>query len=258
MNESSTPEEILASFLEFHKKGDKVALATVIRSAGEDPRAGAKMVVTESGNTSGDLGRFTPEVREMCRRILTGEGKGGVLDLDGAAIYVEAPESGVTLLIAGAGHIGERLARMGTLTGFKVVVVDDREEYADRDRFPEADRVIAEEFSKALESFPIDERTYIVLVTRGHRHDEDCLRGVVSSRAAYVGMIGSRRRVGTVLRHLEEDGYSPDDLSRVYTPVGLDIGSETPGEIAVSILSEIVRVRRGGTGRSLRDLKGAE
>jgi xanthine dehydrogenase accessory factor len=118
-----------------------------------------------------------------------------------------------------------------------------------------ADHVMAGNLTSHLDAFPIDQTTYAVLVSRGHKQDETALRAVVTRGAAYVGMIGSRRRVATVLRHLAEEGYPVEALERVYTPVGFDIGAETPEEIAVAIIAEIINVRRGGTGRHMREFR---
>jgi xanthine dehydrogenase accessory factor len=132
-----------------------------------------------------------------------------------------------------------------------VTVIDDRPEYADPKRFPEAERVIRGRFEEVLAAYPLDATTYVVTVTRGHRHDEASLRCVIGRGAAYVGMIGSRRRAAAVLQHLREEGLDPAALAEVRTPIGLDIGAESPEEIAVSIMAEIVMHRRGGTGAPL-------
>jgi xanthine dehydrogenase accessory factor len=134
--------------------------------------------------------------------------------------------------------------------------------FANAERFPMADRVMAGDVGAHLDAFSIDSSTHVVMVSRGHKIDELALRHVVGRGAAYVGMIGSKRRVSTVLRHLAEEGYSVDALERVFTPIGLDIGAETPEEIAVSIMAEIVMVRRGGKGGQMREgrpaIKGGE
>jgi xanthine dehydrogenase accessory factor len=120
-----------------------------------------------------------------------------------------------------------------------------------------ADRVICGDLIEELSRLEIDANTYVVLVSRGHKQDELSLREVVRSDAAYVGMIGSRRRVGTVLTHLAREGYPREALERVHTPIGLDIGAETPEEIAVSVVAELIQVRRGGTGQKLSELRKA-
>jgi xanthine dehydrogenase accessory factor len=146
---------------------------------------------------------------------------------------------------------------MGAHAGFHVTVLDDREDYANAERFPMADHVICGDFATELDHMDIDGTTYIVLVTRGHKQDELGLRHVVGSRAGYVGMIGSRRRVAAVLQHLREEGVPEEQLARVHAPIGLDIGAETPEEIAVSIIAEIIAVRRGGSGGPMPGRTGA-
>ena len=183
-------------------------------------------------------------------RIHRLEAKGGA---DAYEVMIEIVEAPVTLLICGGGHIGLSLATIGEHVGFSVAVMDDREMYANRERFPMADRVMSGDFTEMLAGFPIGPNTYIVMVSRGHKQDETCLRAVVNRGAAYVGMIGSKRRVSTVLRHLAEEGLDIDALERVYTPIGFDLGAETPEEIAVSIIAELIAVRRGGSGRPMRD-----
>jgi xanthine dehydrogenase accessory factor len=131
--------------------------------------------------------------------------------------------------------------------------MDDRELYANAERFSMADYVRAGDLTQLIADFPIGSNTYAVLVSRGHKQDENALRAVIGRGAGYVGMIGSRRRVATVLRHLAEEGYPVEALERVYTPIGFDIGAETPEEIAVSIMAEIIAVRRNGSGRPMRE-----
>jgi xanthine dehydrogenase accessory factor len=155
------------------------------------------------------------------------------------------------LIIVGAGHIAVPLARLGKLLGFEVTVIDDRARFASRDRFPDADEIVVDAFDRAIERQTITPWTYLVLVTRGHEHDEATLRRVVGSPAPYIGMIGSRRRVLLVFQRLAREGVPERFLDRVYAPVGLDIGSRTPEEIALAIMAEIVNVRRGGRAPSL-------
>jgi xanthine dehydrogenase accessory factor len=140
---------------------------------------------------------------------------------------------------------------MGAMLGFKVVVLDDRPAFANRERFPDADEVLAAEFGETLAKYPLDEQTYVAIMTRGHAHDMECLLQVVDAPVAYIGMIGSRRRVRGVLDLVKEEGCSEELLARVHAPIGLDIGAQTPEEIALSVMAEVVKARRGGTGRSM-------
>ena len=159
-----------------------------------------------------------------------------------------------TLIVVGAGHVAVPVAQVGRLLDFEVIVVDDRPSFASPRRFPEADRIIVDDFGSAVEGLVIGPSTYVVLVTRGHTHDVQVLRRIVRSPAAYIGMIGSRRRVYAVFKLLHDEGVPIDDLLRVHAPIGLDIKTETPGEIAVSIGAEMLKVRRGGGAVSMADL----
>jgi xanthine dehydrogenase accessory factor len=152
------------------------------------------------------------------------------------------------LIICGGGHVGQAVAVAGRFLGFNVTVIDDRVEFASRDKFPDEQvRLIADDFVVALQSLKITPATHVVIVTRGHRHDEICLQEVIAKPARYIGMIGSRRRTTTIRERLKREGVAPELLRRVHAPIGLDIGALTPEEIAVAILAEIILVRRGGT-----------
>jgi xanthine dehydrogenase accessory factor len=266
--------EISAEVLRAAREGPSVAVATVIAAPeGAVPGPGAKLLVRRDGGHAGSFGGadFEATLIEDCLasmnefprqpvqalyyrpdgpRIHRLEAKGGA---DAYEVMVEVVEAPVTLLIIGGGHIGLSLATIGAHVGFSVAVMDDREMYANAERFPMADFVKAGDFTEMIAGFPIGTNTYIVMVSRGHKQDETALRAVVNRGAGYVGMIGSKRRVSTVLRHLAEEGFAIEDLERVYTPIGFDIGAETPEEIAVSIMAEIIAVRRGGSGRPMRE-----
>ena len=150
------------------------------------------------------------------------------------------------LIILGGGHIGAALSRMAALLDYKILVIDDRPSFASREKHPGAHRLICDDFAKALESIPASLSDYIVIVTRGHRHDRLCLEKTLGRPAAYIGMIGSKKRVRELLEELALSGVNRSDLSRVHTPIGLKIGAVTEGEIALSILAEITAVRRSG------------
>ena len=183
---------------------------------------------------------FASDGRELAGRREV-EAAGDVVE-----VLLEVVEPPSQLLIVGGGHIGRALGELGVLLGMSVAVIDDREDYASPERFPFADQVICGEIEAEVERFPVDANTYAVMVSRGHKQDEASLRCVVGRGAAYVGMIGSKRRTRTVLDHLLRDGFSEEAVGSVFTPIGLDIGAETPEEIALAILAEIVLVRRGG------------
>jgi len=271
---NDTSRQIALEALQASREGPGVIVATVISApADASPAPGMKLLVRRDGSTLGSYGGATFEqtvvedclaaVNEFPRRPVQAlyyqpegarihrlEARGGA---DAFEIMVEIIEAPVTLLIIGGGHIGLSLATIGEHVGFSVVVMDDREAYANPERFPMADKTMAGNFTELLADFPIGANTYIVLVSRGHKQDELALRAVVPRGARYVGMIGSRRRVSTVLRHLAEEGFDIDALERIYTPIGFDIGAETPEEIAVSIMAELIAVRRGGSGRPMHE-----
>jgi len=248
--------------------GEAVLVATVVAAPDEGVPTGAKMLVRPDGSTLGGLdggpleAAVKTEAPDAFRRhgvetiFVAPDGsrlsRGEVAAQPSYRLMLEVHESPARLLIIGGGHIGKALSVIGGLCGFSVEVVDDRPEYANEERFPEADRVTRGRFDEVLADYPIDANTYIVCVTRGHRHDETSLRLVVDSPAAYVGMIGSKRRVGAVLQHLLEEGAGPEHVARVRTPIGLDIGAETPEEIAVAIMAEIIMERRGGSGAPMK------
>jgi xanthine dehydrogenase accessory factor len=157
------------------------------------------------------------------------------------------------LVIAGAGHIGQAVASLGGFLDFEVTVIDDRPEYANAGRFPDADRIVVQNIGRAVAEFPVDRDTYLVIVTRGHSCDADALRACVRSAAAYIGMIGSRRKVRLTREEFLKNGWaSPEELERVRSPIGLEIGSKTVEEIAISIAAELVLVRSQKKGAEFR------
>ncbi|MCK9486633.1 MAG: XdhC/CoxI family protein [Dehalococcoidia bacterium] len=258
--------------------GAPVVVATAV-SAGEPPRlsVGHKVVVRRDGSSEGSLGdaavdaavletaaaMFTT-VPRVAMQTLLASGDGALTDRPsqagpGAAeVMAQLFHAPSHLVIVGGGHIGLALATVGEFAGFSITVIDDREEFANRERFPMADAVITADAGEALDALDLNLGTYVVLVSRGHRQDEEALRHAVGRGAAYVGMIGSRRRTATVLRHLAEEGVPGAALAVVATPIGLDIGAETPEEIAIAILAEIILLQRGGTGSRMSVLVARE
>ena len=162
-------------------------------------------------------------------------------------VFVDPIAGAQRLIIVGAGHIAQPLAEMGSMLGLHVTVIDDRAAFANRERFPTADEVVARPFAAALEALKLDRHCYLVAVTRGHSYDQEVVRiALKRANGAFIGMIGSRRRARATLERLGEEGIPVDLLDQVHAPLGLDIGAETPSEIALSIMSEIVRERRTG------------
>ena len=228
------------------------------------------MLVERDGQALGSLGdkaldslvrEYAIEAfeRHATETVYLGDGGLTPRTIPGAsAIYLEVVESKPVFLVVGAGHIGRSLAKLADFLDFHVAVIDDREDFANAERLPEADEVICDDYEAALDRFDIGANTAIVMVTRGHKQDELALRHCLGRGAGYVGMIGSKRRTATVLAHLAEEGFDPGDLAQVRTPIGLDIGAETPEEIAISIMAEVIQLRRGGQGGSMYHRKLAK
>ena len=170
------------------------------------------------------------------------------------SLFYEVTLPKPTLIVVGAGHVAVPIAQIASMIDFDVVVIDDRPSFANKDRFPGAREIIVDDFETALAAQPITPSTYVVLVTRGHVHDVRSLRSIVDKPAAYVGMIGSRRRVFAVFKLLHGEGVPIETLLRIRAPIGLDINTETPAEIAVSVVAEMMRVRRGGGAASFSEL----
>ena len=178
--------------------------------------------------------------------VPSASGVSQVIEADGLRLLVEPTVTPKTLLIFGAGHVSMPTARLAGAVGFRVVVVDDREAFANRDRFPGADQIrVPKDFASALSGISIDADTYAVIVTRGHRYDKEVLAQVLSTGAGYIGMIGSRRKRDAIYAALKKEGVAEEDLARVHCPIGLSIGAETPAEIAVSIVAELIASRAG-------------
>lgn len=186
--------------------------------------------------------------------------KSRVIDLsEGVTAFFDFLSADVKLLICGAGHVAVPLARLARDAGFKVTVLDDRSDFANISRFPDC-RVIVGDFTAKLRNFPLGPSAFVVVITRGHSHDVECLTEILPKQTAYVGLIGSRRRVNFVIQLLSAKGMAIDRIGDVFTPIGLPIGSESPEEIAISIVAELVCVRRKGpaSARSLRAAGGVD
>ena len=256
-------QALLAELLKAIDDRRAVALVTVVKAAGDYAAAlGRHALVWLDREPMGILNLGELEAHTLAdasqalnqRRPQLLSYAGGQVEL-----FVEVQRRPPTLVIVGAGHIAQPLAMLGKLINFEVAVIDDRPQYANAERFPQADRVIAAPLRPTLHNWPVDADTYIVLVTRGHTHDVECLLEVLDSPARYIGMIGSKRRIRAVYELLErEQGIPPEKFERVYAPVGLDIGAESPAEIAVCIIAEIINVYRGGRAASLSDALRAD
>jgi xanthine dehydrogenase accessory factor len=250
-------EEIVA----LRRRGESAALATIVSRRGSTPRRdAAKMLIYEDGRTTGSIGGGCAEA-EVCgaARLVIQTGRPRLLNFDltdddaeesglicggTMEVYVEPVLPDPMLFVFGAGHIGRCVAEAARIVGFKISVIDDRVKYSNRERFPAAEEVYAGPWEEILAQLPVAESSYLVIATRGHNYDLQCLRYAVSTPARYIGLLGSRRKTKLLLGTLEKEGVDPARLERVYAPIGLEIGSETPEEIAVSIVAELIAVRK--------------
>jgi xanthine dehydrogenase accessory factor len=242
--------------LEALERGEDLVVATLIHPP---ETAGPRLLIGAGGVARGSLADAELDAHAVALAhdaLAGGEPKVHVVEVSAGRrmIYVEAHRAPERLIIVGAGHIAVPLARLGAELGFAVTVLDDREEFATVERFAPGVRVIRADFAAdPFAGVPINPRSYVALVTRGHKWDFDCLRRMLDQprRPRYLGMIGSRRRVRAAFGALLDAGVPREELARIHAPIGLEIGAETPEEIAVSIAAELVQVRRGATVASL-------
>ena len=241
-------------------QGAPAVLATVVEvDAGVGIEAGAKCLLRDgrvSGETIGDARVIEAIVQESAARLRAEKSQLVSLNIPEAGgqleVFFEVMPVPPKLIVVGAGHIAVPLVKIAKVLDFHVTVIDDRLLFANRERFPDADEVLVGDMAQMLKEMSITPSCYIVLITRGHAYDEPCLRVVLPTQAKYIGMIGSRRRIKACFqRFRDEDKISEELLERVHAPIGLDIATETPAEIALSILGEVIKVRRGGGAASL-------
>ncbi len=258
-------DQLLDKLITSIEAGQPVAMVTVVKATGQFESAlGQRAIVWLKQPPYGqlNLGQLEAKALQAATQCLVKRNHQQLVfdeEVGHVELFVEVQRRPPTLLIVGAGHIALPLARLGKLAEFEVVVLDDRASFANKQRFPKADKVLAQPFQETLRNWPINNDTYIILVTRGHSHDVECLLEILDSPARYIGMIGSKRRVKAVFELLEaKQGIAPAQLDKVYAPIGLDIGAETPTEIAIGIMAEIINVYRAGRATSLSDTLRAD
>ena len=239
--------------LEAYDGGEPVSLATVVNSPRRPELLGAKLLLRADGTVSGTLG--SPALDEPAlatARRIADIGNTESITAEGAEIFVEGFTTPPTLVMVGGGHVGKATADLANLLGYRVYVVDDRPEFANKERFPYAEQVVVAPYHQWAEHLSINVNSFLVVATRGHRFDDMALESALKTRARYIGLLGSRRKTLMIYRRLMEQGVAKDRIREVYAPVGLNIGALTPEELAVSIMSEIIMVRRGGDGGQMR------
>jgi xanthine dehydrogenase accessory factor len=253
--------DIYEQIVQLRREGRRGAVATITNVRGSIPSfQTAKMLVRDDGSIAGTIGGgcVEAEVWQAAREVMeqekprsltfnlnnnpkydTGLVCGGTLE-----IFIEPVLPPALLYIFGAGHVAYNLYKVAALAGFEVVVIDDRESYANRERFPDAREVLAEDFDAVTAQLTAPESSYIVIVTRGHRDDMRVLRWAINANARYLGMIGSKRKTISIYKELEKEGIPVEKFANVHAPVGLEIGAVTPEEIAVAIVAEMIAERR--------------
>lgn len=260
---------LIEELLSAQRGGQSVVLATVVRARGSVPRhAGSKMLVYEDGQISGTVGGGEMEalviaeaqqaLQEARPRMVPyslvdpQRGDPGVCGGE-MEIYLEPYLPPATVFVTGAGHVGQAVAGLAHWLGYRVVVHDDRPELANEEAAPDADVTLSGDFAGALAEQPITRNTFIVLTTRNVMVDRDILPHLVEAPAPYIGIIGSKKRWEHTRKLLREDGMSEEQLARFHSPIGLELNAETPEEIAVSIMAEIIMLGRGGSGERMSD-----
>jgi xanthine dehydrogenase accessory factor len=247
---------IIQRTVELLAAGQTFCLATVAASDNEAVPAGLKALIREDGSLEQATGNSTLDalLSGTALEVFASRKRQTREVLPGVLVYFDILFQKTRLVVCGAGHIAIPLARFSRDAGFDVTVIDDREDFASPERFPGCE-VIARDFIPALRSLVMNRATYAVVITRGHEHDAECLAEILKHETGYVGLIGSRRRVGFVLEMLARQGIERSRLDEVFTPIGIPIGAESPEEIAVSIAAELICMRRKGPqqARALKD-----
>ena len=253
--------DVYEELVELRRSGEKCAVATIVEVAGSIPSfQSAKMLIRQDGTMVGTIGGgcTEAEVWQAARDVIDTEKPrmlqfnlgqeaaydNGLICGGQLNVYVEPVLPVPKALIFGAGHISKSLSKVATLAGFATTVIDNRDSYANRERFPEASEVIAAEYEDVFPALSCNDATYVIIVTRGHKDDMRVLRWAAEQPLRYVGMIGSKRKTLEVAKQLHKEGVALEKLSRIHAPMGLDIGAVTPEEIAVAVVAEMIRRRR--------------
>jgi xanthine dehydrogenase accessory factor len=253
--------DIYEEVVRLRRLGQKCALATIVQVNGSIPSyESAKLLVREDGSMLGTIGGgcVEAEVWNVARDVMQNERPrhmnfslgqdaaydNGLICGGQLSVFIEPVVPQPRLYVFGAGHISKSISKIATLAGFATVIIDNREAFANHERFPDADEVFAEEYEEVFPKLPIRDTSYVVIVTRGHRDDMRVMRWAVGTNAKYIAMIGSKRKVIGVVKELEKEGIPREAFERAFAPMGLDIGAITPEEIAVSIVAEMIAMRR--------------
>jgi xanthine dehydrogenase accessory factor len=260
-------QEVFAALAEALEQGEETALVTIVSSNGSTPqRVGAKMLVYADGRTVGTIGGgcYENDAFGRARESITSKRpvtvkyelnddfaqETGLVCGGQMEVFIEPVEASPEVFIFGAGHVGYCAAKLAHEVGFRVHVVDDREKFANAERFGPGIDVVVEDIPTWLAARQLPATAYAVIVTRGHRHDLDALRALTASPVRYLGLIGSKAKVKRIFDALREEGLPSERLASVHAPIGLDIGAITPQEIGVSIVAELIAVKHGKTAKA--------
>jgi len=242
--ENAVAGEIFKRIGSFINKGRKGVLLTLVSDGINSEDETNRLLIEEDGSTTGEIGTVSEaEKQRLVKFLEIKTPKLTEIEKGKESIFVEPLMPYDILYLFGAGHVSTFVASLASMVGFRVVVIDDRKEFANKERFNKADELIVLPFSEVFEKINISSSSYIAIITRGHIHDLNVLRETLKRSGGYIGMIGSKRKREKIYQALIEEGVSDERLKQVHSPIGLDIGAETPEEIAVSIVAELIRVR---------------
>jgi len=249
--ESDFNDEVIAAY----EGGAPVSVASLMNVPdGSELVVGSKLLVRENGSTAGSLGdeKLDANAINEARRLMAMGKNDYITTESGAEFFIEAYTTPPTLVLAGGGHVSKAISNIASTLGFRIFVIDDREEFSSAERFPEAEQTVVSDYGSAFEKLPIGTNSFIVIATRGHRYDASATASAMRTPASYVGLLGSKRKTILIYEELFAQGFTMDEVQAVRSPIGLDISARTPQEIALSIMSEIVGFRLGGDGGTLK------
>ena len=252
--DAKTDLPLMDKILKAYDGGSPVAIATVVNTHRKDTNVASKILIQDNGTTQGSLGNATFDTLALDagKRVAVYGSTEHIITPDGTEIFVEGFTTQPTLILLGGGHVNKALYNLATTLSFRTYIIDDRREFSNKKRFPESTETIVADFDKGLDKMYINANTFILVATRGHRYDDMALESAMNTPARYIGLLGSKRKSIMIYKRLIKDGHTTDKLEEIRAPVGLNIGAITPEELAVSIMAEIIMIRRGGDGSPLK------
>ncbi|MBT4142490.1 MAG: XdhC family protein [Chloroflexi bacterium] len=244
-------EEVIAAY----EGGAPVAVASLMKTPdGSTLTVGAKLLIRENGSTSGSLGdeKLDSNAINNARNLMAMGKNDYITSESGTEYFVEAYTTPPTLVLAGGGHVSKAISSIAASLGFRIFIIDDREDFSNPTRFPEAEQTVVSDYGSAFKKLPIGTNSFIVIATRGHRYDASATAAAMKTPASYVGLLGSKRKTILIFEELFFEGFTMEEVQSVRSPIGLNISARTPEEIALSIMAEIVGFRLGGDGGTLK------